>query len=57
MKQNTRELNNPGSPAACVEAVQTIKAAGVNVEIILLPEAGGARLASAHAIRSTRLRR
>ncbi|MCS6940366.1 MAG: radical SAM protein, partial [Roseiflexus sp.] len=45
-------LNKPGSPAACVEAVRTIKAASINVGIILLAGAGGARLASAHVTHS-----
>lgn len=36
-----RLLNKPGSPAECVEAVHTIKAAGINVGIILLAGAGG----------------
>ncbi|MCS6880295.1 MAG: radical SAM protein [Oscillochloridaceae bacterium] len=43
-----RLLNKPGSPSACIEAVQAIKAAGLNVGIILLAGAGGARLAPAH---------
>ncbi|MFV9504748.1 MAG: radical SAM protein [Oscillochloridaceae bacterium umkhey_bin13] len=41
-------LNKPGSPAACVEAVRTIKAAGIAVGIILLAGAGGAELAEQH---------
>ncbi len=41
-------LNKPGSPAACVEAVQTIKAAGINVGIILLAGVGGAAFAEQH---------
>ncbi|MDW8146683.1 MAG: radical SAM protein [Roseiflexaceae bacterium] len=45
-------LNKPGSPAACIEAVQTIKAAGINVGVILLAGAGGARLASTHVTHS-----
>lgn len=38
-----RLLNKPGSPAECVEAVHTIKTAGINVGIILLAGAGGDR--------------
>jgi len=41
-------LNKPGSPAECIEAVHTIKAAGINVGIILLVGAGGARFARQH---------
>lgn len=51
-EQVFRLLNKPGSPAACVEAVRTIKAAGINVGIILLAGAGGTRLASAHVTHS-----
>ncbi len=51
-EQVFRLLNKPGSPAACVEAVQTIKAAGINVGVILLAGAGGARLAAAHVTHS-----
>lgn len=47
-----RASNKPGSPAACVEAVQTIKSAGINVGIILLAGAGGTRLAAAHVAHS-----
>ncbi|NCC33830.1 MAG: radical SAM protein, partial [Chloroflexia bacterium] len=47
-----RLLNKPGSPMACVEAVRTIKAAGINVGIILLAGAGGARLAQQHVAHS-----
>ncbi|MFQ3631668.1 radical SAM protein [Roseiflexus sp.] len=47
-----RCLNKPGSPAACIEAVHMIKSAGINVGIILLAGAGGARLASAHVTHS-----
>jgi hypothetical protein len=43
-----RLLNKPGSPAACVEAVRTIKAAGINVGVILLAGAGGDRLSAQH---------
>ncbi|WP_129633616.1 radical SAM protein [Candidatus Oscillochloris fontis] len=45
-------LNKPGSPAACVEAVQMIKAAGIHVGVILLAGAGGTRLANQHVIHS-----
>lgn len=45
-------LNKPGSPQACVEAVRTIKAAGINVGIILLAGAGGAELAEQHVAHS-----
>ncbi|NTV63350.1 MAG: radical SAM protein [Oscillochloris sp.] len=48
----SRLLNKPGSPAACVEAVRTIKAAGINVGIILLAGAGGTQLAGQHVHRS-----
>lgn len=41
-------LNKPGSPAACVEVVQTIKAAGIQVGVILLAGAGGERWAEQH---------
>jgi hypothetical protein len=47
-----RLLNKPGSPAACVEAVRAIKAAGINVGIILLAGAGGTRLAQQHVTNS-----
>ncbi|MCU0495622.1 MAG: radical SAM protein [Chloroflexaceae bacterium] len=43
-----RLLNKPGSPAACIEAVRTIKAAGINVGVILLAGAGGDRLNEQH---------
>jgi hypothetical protein len=45
-------LNKPGSPAACIEAVHAIKAAGINVGIILLAGAGGAHLARQHVAHS-----
>lgn len=45
-------LNKPGSPAACIEAVQTIKAAGIQVGVILLAGAGGTRLAAQHVANS-----
>jgi hypothetical protein len=41
-------LNKPGSPQECIEAVQTIKAAGIDVGIILLAGVGGASLAEQH---------
>lgn len=41
-------LNKPGSPAACLEVVQTIKAAGIQVGVILLAGAGGERWAQQH---------
>jgi hypothetical protein len=41
-------LNKPGSPRECIEAVQTIKAAGIDVGVILLAGAGGDRLAPQH---------
>ncbi len=41
-------LNKPGSPTECIEAVHTIKAAGINVGIILLVGVGGARFARQH---------
>lgn len=43
-----RLLNKPGSPAECVEVVQRIKAAGINVGVILLAGAGGVGLAERH---------
>ncbi|ABY36521.1 MAG TPA: radical SAM protein [Chloroflexus aurantiacus] len=43
-----RLLNKPGSPAEAIEAVRTIKAAGIAVGIILLVGAGGERLAADH---------
>ncbi|NCC31673.1 MAG: radical SAM protein [Chloroflexia bacterium] len=48
-------LNKPGSPAACVEVVQAIKAAGISVGVILLAGAGGARLAAQHVANSLRI--
>jgi hypothetical protein len=47
-----RLLNKPGSPAECVEAVRTIKAAGINVGVILLAGAGGRQYAQAHVQQS-----
>lgn len=41
-------LRKPGSPAACVDAVQTMKRAGLEVGVIVLAGAGGARLADQH---------
>ncbi|WP_322512327.1 radical SAM protein [Chloroflexus sp.] len=43
-----RLLNKPGSPAEAIEAVRTIKAAGIAVGVILLVGAGGERLAAEH---------
>lgn len=45
-------LHKPGSPQACIEAVHTIKAAGINVGIILLAGAGGVQLAEQHQTHS-----
>jgi radical SAM superfamily enzyme YgiQ (UPF0313 family) len=45
-------LNKPGSPQACVEAVQTIKQAGIAVGVILLAGAGGDRFAAQHVAQS-----
>lgn len=45
-------LNKPGSPSDCIEAVQTIKAAGINIGVILLAGAGGARFATQHVQQS-----
>lgn len=47
-----RLLNKPGSPQQGVEIVAQIKAAGINVGIILLAGAGGADLAHRHVARS-----
>lgn len=41
-------LNKPGSPEECLEAVQTIKKAGISVGIILLAGVGGAKFAPQH---------
>jgi hypothetical protein len=41
-------LNKAGSPAECVEVVQTIKAAGIDVGVILLAGVGGAAFAAQH---------
>lgn len=43
-----RLLNKPGSPAEAIEAVRTIKAAGIAEGIILLVGAGGERFAHDH---------
>ncbi|MBO9314915.1 MAG: radical SAM protein, partial [Chloroflexus sp.] len=43
-----RLLNKPGSPAEAIEAVRTIKAAGIAVGVILLVGAGGERFAHDH---------
>jgi hypothetical protein len=43
-----RLLNKQGSPAECVEAVRTIKAAGIDVGIIVLAGAGGDHLSEQH---------
>ncbi len=45
-------LNKPGSPQACVEAVRTIKQAGIAVGVILLAGAGGDRFAAQHVAQS-----
>lgn len=45
-------LNKPGSPQACVEAVQTIKQAGIAVSVILLAGAGGDHFAHQHVAQS-----
>ena len=45
-------LNKPGSPAACIEVVRTIKASGINVGVILLAGPGGATLAHQHVTQS-----
>lgn len=42
------QLNKPGSPAEAIEVVQTIKAAGIAVGVILLAGAGGSRFAANH---------
>lgn len=47
-----RLLNKPGAPSECVEAVRTIKSAGVHVGVILLAGAGGRQLAAQHVARS-----
>jgi hypothetical protein len=47
-----RLLNKPGSPGECVEAVRTIRAAGIGVGVILLAGAGGTRLADQHVAHS-----
>jgi len=47
-----RLLNKPGSPAEAIEAVRTIKAAGIAVGIILLVGVGGERFAHDHVQRS-----
>jgi len=41
-------LNKPGSPDGCVEVVQTIKSAGINVGVIILAGAGGKKFYEAH---------
>jgi hypothetical protein len=45
-------LNKPGSPQQCVETVARIKAAGIQVGIILLAGVGGASLAQRHVAQS-----
>jgi len=45
-------LNKPGAPLACVEAVQTIKQAGIAVGVIILAGAGGDRFAAQHVAQS-----
>ncbi len=41
-------LNKPGSPAACIDLVRNIKAAGISVGVIVLAGAGGDRFAPQH---------
>ncbi len=41
-------LNKQGSPAACVDAVRTIRDAGCSVGLIVLAGAGGRQLAGSH---------
>jgi hypothetical protein len=41
-------LNKPGSPGECIEAVQTIKEAGIDVGVIVLAGAGGDLFAAHH---------
>jgi hypothetical protein len=41
-------LNKPGSPQDCIDVVHTIKAAGIDVGVILLAGAGGDRFAEQH---------
>jgi len=41
-------LNKPGSPDECVDVVETIKKAGINVGIIVLAGAGGDKFYEAH---------
>ncbi len=50
-----RLLNKPGSPTACREVVQTIKAAGIYVAVILLAGVGGKKLAHQHITHSVDL--
>lgn len=45
-------LNKPGSPRECIEAVETIKAAGIQVGIMLLVGVGGTRFAQQHVAHS-----
>lgn len=45
-------LNKPGSPAECIDAVQTIKAAGLQVGIIVLAGAGGEQMGPQHVEQS-----
>jgi hypothetical protein len=45
-------LNKPGSPQQCVAMVERIRAAGVQVGVILLAGPGGATLARQHVARS-----
>lgn len=47
-----RLLNKPGSPQQAIDVVERIKAAGIQVGIILLAGAGGADLARRHVARS-----
>ena len=45
-------LNKPGSPQQCVTTIERIKAAGIQVGIILLAGVGGASLAPQHVAQS-----
>ncbi len=41
-------LNKPGSPGECVDVVETIKSAGINVGVIILAGAGGVKFYDKH---------
>lgn len=43
-----RYLNKPGSPSECVEVIETIKSAGINVGVIILAGAGGVKFYDRH---------